>query len=122
MDCTDGSKATITGGNFESDGNNTGIYVMKDATLSMKDAEISAGLMAVATNATKPAGEIIFDGCTLTSRNEPAFYLPGTTATGNDVPKLIIKNSTLTGVSGIEVVSGNIEIYDSEVIFDIVKP
>lgn len=87
---------------------NTSILVWNNAKLSIKGTTISGAESAIMGNGTQPINEIIIeDGANISSVGS-AIYMPSTGT-------LTIKDSTISGGTGIEVLAGTVNITDSTI-------
>ena len=110
---SNGADVTITGGKVVST-NSTGIALFTDAVAELDGVTVEGKIGGIGANATKPFERLEVKNSTIKSTGEPAIFFPGSSISGK-TPELIIDNSELEGISGIDARSGEISISNSTI-------
>ncbi len=110
---SNGADVTIIGGKVVST-NSTGIALFTDAVAELDGVTVEGKIGGIGANATKPFERLEVKNSTIKSTGEPAIFFPGSSISGK-TPELIIDNSELEGISGIDARSGEISISNSTI-------
>ncbi len=122
VEVTNGAKVAILNGTIETPDEYAVSSFGKDTMLLLKDVIIKSKKQALSGNANKAFGIIIVDGCTIESE-DAAIYLPGINRNHSDnasfdsetTPTLFIRNSTLKGITGIDMRTGFLYVEGSNI-------
>lgn len=94
--------------------NGSGVSAFDDADVVIDNVTIESKLMGIGANATRPYKKLEIRNSTIKSVAEPAIFFPGSSIDGK-TPELVVTDSTLEGISGIDARSGKITISGSTI-------
>jgi len=119
---TNNAKVAIFNGTIETPDEYAVSSFGKETVLFLKDVTIKSKKQALSGNANKAFGLIVVDGCTIES-DDAAIYLPGINRDHSDnagfdsegTPIVLIRNSKLTGITGIDMRTGFLYVESSNI-------
>ncbi len=110
----DGAELVVNGGKIVS-ADDSALALFVDAVVTLDGVTVEGKLGGIGANATKPYKKLEVKNSTIKSVGEPAIFFPGSSVDGK-TPELIVTDSMLEGISGIDARSGKIVISNSTII------